>query len=186
MKPQLPSRIKMASSRFRLSATQIQIGQDVKNQGSQQVVHWFQYSMSILNQSAELRLQLLIHHQKVNSCNDSGSCRITSHQELHSGIQLSHFVIRGQHHHSDRFISKTTNGFKLGHFTSFKEHPAEVPLDSRRGQGRQIGAQEGWNSCESIMFSQNMFQLQKSSRSIPKVQQQNKFSIHFKRSQPPL
>ena len=54
------SGIRKASFRFRLSAIQIQIGQVVKNQGSQQVaVHWCQYSMSIFSQQAELRLQLL-------------------------------------------------------------------------------------------------------------------------------
>ena len=61
------SGIRKASFRFRLSAIQIQIGQVVKNQGSQQVVHWCQYSISIFSQQAELRHQLLIPQQRVNS-----------------------------------------------------------------------------------------------------------------------
>ena len=45
------SGIKKASFQFRLSAIQIQIGQVVKNQGSQRVVHWFQYQcQSSVNQ----------------------------------------------------------------------------------------------------------------------------------------
>ena len=61
------SGIRKANFRFRLSAIQIQIGQVVKNQGSQRVVHKFQCSMSTFNQQAELRFQLLILQPKVNS-----------------------------------------------------------------------------------------------------------------------
>ena len=61
------SGIKRASFPFRLSAIQAQTGQVVNNQGSQQVVHWFQYSMFIFSQQVELKLQLLIHQRKASS-----------------------------------------------------------------------------------------------------------------------
>ena len=58
------SEIRKASFQFRLSAIQIQIWQVVKNQGNQQVVHWFKCSMSTFSQPVELKLSQLFTHQR--------------------------------------------------------------------------------------------------------------------------
>ena len=41
---------------------------------------------------------------------------------IHSGIQFSSSIIFGQHCHSDGFISKKINGFKIGYFKEVKAH----------------------------------------------------------------
>ena len=70
-------------------------------------------------------------------------------QEFSSALS----VLRSQHCHSDRFISKKINGFTIWHFASLKAHGTQAFVDSRWGQRRQIGVQKGRDSFQPIRCS---------------------------------
>ena len=112
-----------ASFQFRLSAIQIQI--------------WSQYSVNQQNSS----FNCSFISRKRTLCNQSSSCSVIGHQELRPGIQLSHFVIRGQHCHSDR-----SSAGKL--------------MASRLGTSRRSSTVSSSIMGRKTRFSQNMFQLQ--------------------------